>query len=116
MSLLGGDLAALLGAAFGSLYADAVLHKVVTTDLASGGFSVATTDYPAKAMIETLSDQARAASGLPQESVSISLLRGGLRAAADLDDSVSIAGAAYRVIRVETDPAGAAWSLIAVPA
>lgn len=114
MPLLDRDLQTVFGAALGSLYLDATLHKV-TSESGSGSFSTATTDHPVKAMVEAVSDRARAASGLPLPAVSVSVLRAGLSVAADLDDLITISGRTYRVIRVETDPAGAAWALVAVP-
>lgn len=116
MPLLDGDLQTIFGAAFAAFYLDAVLHKVATADAGTGGFAVGTADHPVKAMVEALSDRARAASGLPLPAVSISLLRAGLPVSVDLDDLVTVSSKTYRVIRVDIDPAGAAWSLVAVPA
>ena len=45
----------------------------------------------------------------------ISVLQAGLAVTLDLDDQVTVAGASYRVIKVDTDPAGAAWTAVAVP-
>lgn len=116
MPLLDGDLAGLFGSAFSVFYLDATLHKVTSTDDGSGGYAVATVDYPIKAMIEAMSDKARAASGLPLTAVDMSLLRRGMSIAVALDDLVTVSGQTYRIIRVETDPAGAAWSVAAVAA
>ncbi len=115
MPLLDGDLQNIFGAALGAVYLDGVLHKIVASDTGAGGFSTATTDHPVKAMVEAVSDRARAASGLPLPSVSISVLRAGLPVSVDLDDLVTVSGRTYRVIRADTDAAGAAFSLIAVP-
>lgn len=116
MSLLDGALAALFGAAFAPLYRDATLIKTVPADDGVGGFTVTSTATPAKVLVEALSDRARAASGLPEPAVSLSMLRAGLAASLDLDDAVTVESATYRVIRVGTDPAGAAYSAVAVPA
>ncbi len=115
MSLLDGDLAAVFGAAFAGLYRAATLNKVSPTDDGSGGFRAAFTGVPVRAMVEAVSDRARVASGLPDPAVTISVLRAGLAAAVDLDDEVAVAGQIYRVIRIDTDPAGAAWTAVAVP-
>ena len=115
MPLLDGDLAGIFGAALGAFYLEAVLHKVAPADTGSGGFSAATTDFAVKVMVEAVSDRARAASGLPDPAVNISVLRTGMTVSVDLDDLVTVSGGTYRVIRVEADPAGAAWSIIAVP-
>ena len=114
--MLDGDLARLFGSAFGAFYLDATLHKVTPSDNGSGGYAVATMDYPIKAMIESLSDKARATSGLPLTAVDMSLLRSGMSVAVALDDLVTVSGQTYRIIRVATDPAGVAWSIAAVPA
>ena len=115
MSLLDGDLAALFGAAFAPLYRDATLLKTVPADDGAGGFAVTSRASPAKVLVEAVSDRARAASGLPEPAVALSVLRAGLAASLDLDDEVTVGAATYRVIRVGTDPAGAAYSAVAVP-
>ena len=115
MSLLDGDLAALFGAAFAPLYRDATLTKLAPTDDGAGGFTTVPTTFPAKVLVEAVSDRARAASGIPDPAVTLSVLRAGLGAALDLDDEVATGGATYRVIRVDTDPAGAAYHAVAVP-
>ena len=115
MGLLDGDLAQVFGEAFAALYRTASLAKSAETDDGSGGFAIVATSIPILAMVEALSDRARAASGLPDAAVTISVLRARLPVTVDLDDTVSVAGVSYRVIRVETDPAGGAFTAIAVP-
>lgn len=116
MTLLDGDLAALFGAAFAPLYRDATLTKLAPTDDGAGGFTTVPTPYPARAMVDSVSDAARAASGIPDEAVTLSVLRAGLDASLDLDDEVAVGGNTYRIVRVGTDPAGAAYTAVAVPA
>lgn len=115
MSLLDGGMQAIFGAMFGAVYLDGTLTKGLATDTGTGGFSVADTAYPVKAMAAAMSDQARAASGLPEPAVMISLLRAGLAVAVDLDDRLTIGGKTYRAVRVETDPAAVAFVVTAVP-
>ena len=115
MSLVDGDLAALFGAAFAPLYRDATLTKLAPTDDGAGGFTTSPTPYPAKALVEDVSDAARAASGIPDDAVTLSVLRAGLGATLDLDDEVMLGADTYRIIRVGTDPAGAAYRAVAVP-
>ena len=115
MPLLDGDLAALFGAAFAPFYRDAVLLKLAPADDGAGGFTVTPTAFHARALVEAASDAARAASGIPAPAVTLSVLRAGLGAALDLDDEVAVAGATYRIVRVGTDPAGAAYTALAVP-
>jgi hypothetical protein len=116
MSLVDGDLAALFGAAFAPLYRDAILTKLTPADDGAGGFTTTPMSTPAKILIEAVSDAARAASGIPDEAVTLSVLRAGLGATLDLDDEVKMGPDTYRVIRVATDPAGAAYQAVAVPA
>lgn len=116
MSLLDADLAALFGAAFATLYRDATLMKSSSVGDGAGGFAVTTVPYPAKVLVEAVSSRARAASGLPDPAVTLSVLRAGLAVSVDLDDEIAVANATYRVIRVDTDPAGAAYGVVAVPA
>ena len=115
MSLVDGDLAALFGAAFAPLYRDATLIRLAPSDDGAGGFVTAPTSTPAKVLVEAVSDRARAASGIPDEAVTLSVLCAGLGHALDLDDEVAVGGETYRVIRVGTDPAGAAYQAVAVP-
>ena len=116
MSLLDGALAAVFGAALAPLFLNGILHKVTDADTGAGGFAPATQDYPVKVAVEALSDRARAASGFPDPAVRIDLLAAGLAVQPDLDDLVTVSGRTYRIIRVDTDPAGAAFALVAVPA
>ena len=115
MSLLDGDLAVLFGAAFAGLFRNATLGKLTVTDDGSGGFTSVLIPYPVKLMVEAVSDRSRAASGLPEMAVTLSVLQAGLGATVDLDDQITVGGTNYRVIRVEADPAGAVWTAIAVP-
>ena len=115
MSLLDGDLATLFGTAFAGLFRNAILDKSTVTDDGSGGFASMLVPTPAKVMVEAVSDRARAASGIPDVAVTLSILQAGLGTTVDLDDQITVGGMNYRVIRVEADPAGAVWTAIAVP-
>ena len=116
MVLLNGGLRAVFGAAFGGLFNDGVLHKARLTDDGAGGFTAQGTDSPAKILVESLSEQARAAGGLPRDAVILTVLRAGLPADITLDDSLTVNGATYRVIAVGVDAAGASFSVTGVPA
>ena len=94
---------------FAALYRDATLQKTLLSTTASGGFAGRTAS-PVLALVDAVSDRARAASGLPDPAVTLSVLRAGLAAAVEVDDQVAVAGASYRVIKAATDPAGAAWA------
>ena len=43
------------------------------------------------------------------------MLRAGLPVAVDLDDEMTLGGVTYRAIKIDTDPAGAAFAVTAVP-
>ncbi len=112
MSALDG-LAAVFGSAFGALFADGVLHKTTSHDT-GGGFSVTTADLPVKALIETSAVADRVPSGIPAGAVLVTVLRAGLPVTVDLDDAVTLGGTTYRVVKVDTDPVGASYSLATV--
>lgn len=116
MGLLDGPLGAIFGAAFGALFRDGMLHKVRETAAPAGIFAVATTDYAVKVSTDAVGAGDRAASGLPLDAIRLTILNQGLPVSIDLDDGVSVGGVAYRIIRVETDPAGAGVVAAAVPA
>ncbi len=116
MPLLGGGLAAVFGAAFGSVLADATFHKAQHADTGAGGFAVTTADYPVKLSLDAVGAGERAADGVPASAVRLTVLRAGLPAAVDLDDTFTVGGATFRAIKVDTDPVGAAYAVLAVPA
>ncbi len=116
MSLLDGGLAAVFGAAFGAVLADGTLHKMQQVGSGTGGFAVTATDYPAKLCLDSVEANERAASGIPNSAVKLTVLRAGLPVTVDLDDELTLGGATYRAIKVDTDPAGAAFAVVAVPA
>lgn len=116
MTSFTGGLGAVFGAAFGSLYGDGVLHQTTTVDNGAGGFSASTADSAVKVLIDTVSDADRVAGGLPRAVVTLTVLRSGLAVSVDIDDTITADGVTYRVIDVGTDPAGAAYTITAVPA
>ena len=116
MALLDHDLGAVFGAALAPFYLDATLNKSAVTDDGSGGYGVAATPYPAKVLLAGVSERARAERGLPEAAVTLSVLRAGLAVVPDLGDRIVVSGRAYRLIRVDTDPAAAATLAVAVPA
>lgn len=115
MSLLEGPLAAVFGTAFGALFRTATLHKTRETDNGQGSFATASTDYPVKVSPDALGAAERAASGLPLNAVRFTILVGGLPVTPDLDDELTLGGTTYRLIKVDTDPAGASVNAAAVP-
>lgn len=116
MGLLDGALAAVLGAALGAVFRNGSLLKMQETDTGTGRFTAAATSYPVKLSLEALTASDRAASGLPLAAVRLTVLRAGLPVTVDLDDGLAVDGATYRVVKVETDAAQAAYALAAVPA
>ena len=116
MTLLDGGLQAVFGTAFAALYGNGVLHKAVLADDGQGGFTAVTTDTPVKVVVDSLSEQDRAAAGLPRTAVRLSVLCFGLPAGIDIDDSLTVAGATYRVVQVQAGAAGVSLALTGVPA
>jgi hypothetical protein len=112
---IASSLQAVFGAAFAALYDDGVWHRVIAADDGQGGFSTTTADLPVKVLVDSLSEVERAAGGLPRGAVRLTVLRAGLGAAVAIDDGLATGGASFRVTQVDTDPAGAAYTLVAVP-
>lgn len=107
-------LAAVFGAALAPIAQDGIWHATTLTDTGAGGVSPATVDVPIRLVVESLSAEARI--GLPRDAVRLVVLRAGLTGAIRLDDGVSVDGVTYRVTQADTDPAGAAFTLVGVPA
>ena len=116
MGLLDGALASVFGAALGAVFGSGTLHKTVEADTGGGRFTPATTDYPVKLSLAALAAGDRAASGLPLTAVRLTVLRAGLPVTVDLDDGLTVGAGTFRVVKVDTDPVGAAYVLAAVPA
>lgn len=107
-------LPAVFGAALAPLAADGVLHSTTLADTGGGGLAATFTDRPVKVVVESLSAADRI--GLPRHAVRLTVLCAGLAAPVQLDDSLTVSGATYRVTSVDRDPAGASFVLVGVPA
>ncbi len=116
MGLLDGALATVFGAALAAVFRNGTLHKTSETDTGTGAFTPSVADYPVRLCLDALAASDRAASGLPLTAVRLTVLRAGLPVTIDLDDGLSVGAANYRVVKIDTDPAGASYSLAAVPA
>ncbi len=108
------NLGAVFGAALAPLAQDGLLHATTLTDTGTGGVTASVADSPVKLLVEGLSAADRI--GLPRNAVRLIVLSAGLPGVIALDDSVTVGGATYRVIQVDTDTAGASFSLVGVPA
>ncbi|GJD52401.1 hypothetical protein OPKNFCMD_5166 [Methylobacterium crusticola] len=96
MGLLDGGLAALIGGAFAPLFRDATLHRA--------GPGPAFADHPVRVQIDGAREGADAP-GLPGREVQVIVLTPG-RAPPTPDDEITLADGRYRIVAVETDPAG----------
>lgn len=114
MSLQG--LASLFEAALAPLAIEGVLHQTTTVDDGAGGFSVDTVDIPVKLVVEVMSEKARAASGLPADTATLTVFQAGFTGAIAVDDSISTAGTTYRVVATTMGPGGVGINVVAVPA
>lgn len=113
-SPLQGALAAKIGKAFGkALFYDAVLTRETpgTPDPSSPWIpgTPTTATYACKAIVDTYSDFAVANSLVDAQDRKVLILATSLSVAPTDLDKVTIRGATYRIISVDTDPADAVW-------
>lgn len=107
MGLLDGGMAAIFGAAFGGVYLPGTLHRMKMGE-DDDGRQVRLPDgapTPMRYQRETLSDQARAAAGIPAHDVKLLILAHGLGAKPTGEDEFTIPEGRFRIASCETDPA-----------
>lgn len=115
MSWLDTSLPAVFGAAFGAIAADGILQSATLTDDGAGGFTSVAVDTNVKVLVDSLSETDRAAGGLPQTAVRLTVLRAGFAGWIRIDDGLTVGATTYRVLQVATDAAGASFTVMAVP-
>lgn len=106
----------LFGAALAPLARDGVLHTTTTADDGLGGFTTTTVDVPAKVVVDSLSERDRVASGLPADTVMLTVFRAGLTAFPRIDDGITVDDVGYRIVGVTHGAGGVSIGVTAVPA
>lgn len=107
MSLMGGGLARIFGAAFGSLYLPATLHRAVPAVRDAGGTVTnpgGFTNLDCRAQLEAQSE----GTGVREDAVDteqrIFVLAASITGEVTADDQITVAGHRYQVVRVDRDP------------
>lgn len=116
MSIL-DDIRAEIGAVFSDtalFFSDATLTRVEASG-GWGGDAGTTATYPCKAMIDSYSDHLKAVSDIPDTDVRLMIVGTSISVAPLKGDSVTVGGASYALIAVDTDPARAMWTCQARP-
>lgn len=111
MSLLDGGLARIFGAAMGSVYLDATLHRIVRTPAANGDVATSATDHAAKAHFDMVDETMRQEPGYTERDVAILVLRAPLAVEPTTDDEITLGGRRWSIASVGTDPAGTHWRM-----
>ncbi|WP_426163093.1 hypothetical protein [Sandarakinorhabdus sp. DWP1-3-1] len=114
MSLLGGGLAQIFGAAFGSIYLPATLHRRQAPTYDAGGSVVAGAgfaDVSCRAQVEAAGYAMRSAEGFVDGDVRILILSATLAGAVTTDDEVTVSGKRWLIASVASDPAASYWDL-----
>ena len=111
MGLLDGDLQNVFGSVFGSLMLDGTLTTITSVSNGKGGWTNSTQTAAVKLMIESYSEFYRAQAGIPDTDVKIIVLQKDVALTPDINSRITARGVEYSVVRVQQDPAQAAWTL-----
>lgn len=111
MSLLDGTLSSIFNAAFAGIYLPATLHKAATTFDEAGNPTATDTDYSCRAMIDDMSEVARAQAGYTESERRILMLADSCEVKPDTEDAITVKGARYSVMDVNSDPAESYYSM-----
>lgn len=114
-TLLEGALAAMIHSAMRGLFIDATLTRTTLTGATEGwnpstGTS-STTAYACKAIVEAYTEREREAELIQANDRRVLVLAGSLAVTPQTSDSITVRGATYEIVAVETDPAEAVWVL-----
>lgn len=107
MGLLDGGLSRIFGAAFGSLYLPATLHRAVTAVRDAGGTVTnpgGFTNLPCRAQLEAVAEGFNVREDVVDRSQRIFVLAASITGSITPDDQVTVAGQRYQVISVDRDP------------
>lgn len=111
MGLLDGDISGLFGAAFGSLYLDAQLHRAALGDDGEGGGSTTwAAAEPVKAQLDQTTMAQRDGQNYADSDQRILVLASGV-AAPTTDDEITIRAIRWKIASVTMDPAGSYYDL-----
>lgn len=103
--MLDGQLTAIFGRVFGSIYLPATLHKRTLIDDGEGGYTTTTQDYPCRAQIDAVTEAMRQEPGYDSTDVMILVLEYGLEASIDTDCEITVKGVRRSIASVVNDPA-----------
>lgn len=124
MSLLGGGLARIFAAAFGSTYLPATLHRASPVVYDDGGSVISPAgfaDVPCRGQLESGVEELRPSEGFVDGAQRIFILTATLTGEPTTNDQVTVSdprwpGVRWQIISIDRDPAGAYWDLRARPA
>jgi hypothetical protein len=110
MGLLDGGISALFGAAFGSFYLDATLHRAAITEDGEGGGVVTFTNSDVKAQLDQVTEAQRVEEGFTDSDQRIIVLAHGV-AEPTTEDEITVDGIRWQIASVKRDPAGSYYDL-----
>ena len=112
MSLLDGGIRDIFGTAFGSIYLDATLIKVVRTEATNGDITQTPTSYPVKAHAPALTEAYRSQYGYTDKDIDIIVLQAGVSVVPNTDDKITYKGVDYTISTdAKTDGANSQWRM-----
>ena len=112
MGLLNGQLSAVFNRAFAGIYLPATLHVSGSGyDDAGNPTAGADIDYDCRAMIDDMSEVARAQAGYTERERRIMVLADSVDVVPTTNDSVTVKGERYAIMDVNSDPAESYYSM-----
>jgi hypothetical protein len=115
MGLLDGGLAAIFGAAFGTIYLPGKLHVIGKDADGQVITPVTWSDVDIRGQRDDYSDKQRQDWKIPDKAVRLIVLQAGVATAPTADDEITLLGQRWRVSNISRDPAAAAWTMIGQP-
>lgn len=107
--MLDGQLVAIFGRIFGSIYLPATLHKRTMAYDGDGNPTATVTDYSCRAQVDSATQAMRQAAGYVDSDVAIYVLAHHLAVPVTTDDEITVKGVRRAIASVEQDPAGTYW-------
>lgn len=115
MSLLGGELTALFGTAFGAMYLDGTLHSSVRTEDGGGSVSRTFTDSAIKVQLDSVTEAMRLEPGYTARDVRLIILQYGA-VEPSTEDEITAGGRRWALGNISADPANTHWTARGTPA